>query len=141
MMGFCTAINCMDGRVQIPVIQYLKERFGADYVDVISEPGPNRILADGSDIAAVESIERRVRISVEHHQSVGIAVVGHHDCAGNPSPEAEQRHHTSAAVHRIRSKFGHLPVVSLWVNEDWEVSEAQDDSADKVSDDDSCREG
>ena len=48
-MEFCTAINCMDGRVQIPVITYLKERFKADYVDVVSEPGPNRILAEGSD--------------------------------------------------------------------------------------------
>lgn len=129
MMRFCTAINCMDGRVQIPVIQYLKDRFAADYVDVISEPGPNRILADGSDTAAVESIEQRVRISVEHHQSVGIAVVGHHDCAGNPSSEVEQRHHTLAAVRCICSKFGHLPVLALWVNENWEVSEVQDDSA------------
>ncbi|MFC1896165.1 carbonic anhydrase [Thermodesulfobacteriota bacterium] len=132
MKRFCTAINCMDGRVQIPVIQYLKDHFGADYVDVISEPGPNRILADGSDTAAVESIERRVRISEEHHQSVGIAVVGHHDCAGNPSPEVEQRHHALAAARRIRSRFRHLPVIALWVNESWEVSEVQDDSANNV---------
>jgi len=41
-MEFCTAINCMDGRVQIPVISFLEERFNARYVDVISEPGPNR---------------------------------------------------------------------------------------------------
>jgi len=122
----------MDGRVQIPVIQYLRDRFGADYVDVISEPGPNRILAAGSDAAAVESIERRVRISVEHHRSVGISVVGHHDCAGNPSSEVEQRHHTLAAVRRIRSRFGHLPVIALWVNENWEVSEVQENSANNV---------
>ncbi len=133
MMRFCTAINCMDGRVQIPVIQYLKDRFAADYVDVISEPGPNRILADGSDTAAVESIEQRVRISVEHHHSVGIAVIGHHDCAGNPSPEVEQRHHTLAAVRRIRGIFGHLPVIALWVDQNWEVSEVRDDSPTSAS--------
>ena len=40
-MSFCTAINCMDGRVQLPVIRFLQERFKVDYVDVISEPGPN----------------------------------------------------------------------------------------------------
>jgi len=40
-MIFCTAVNCMDGRVQLPVINYLKERFSANYVDMITEPGPN----------------------------------------------------------------------------------------------------
>ena len=36
---FATAINCMDGRVQLPVIKFLQERFKAEYVDIISEPG------------------------------------------------------------------------------------------------------
>ena len=84
-MRFCTAINCMDGRVQIPVIQYLKDRFDADYVDAVTEPGPNRILAEDADTRIRQSIDRRVGISVEGHGSVGIAVVGHHDCAGNPA--------------------------------------------------------
>jgi hypothetical protein len=119
----------MDGRVQIPVIRYLQERFAADFVDVISEPGPNRILSEDSDISAVESIERRIEISVENHGSVGIAVVGHHDCAGNPSSTAEQNQHTTAAVLRIRSSFPHIPVVGLWVGDNWEVIELKDNSA------------
>lgn len=132
MMRFCTAINCMDGRVQLPVIRYLQDFFGADYVDVVSEAGPNRVLADGSDLAAVESIERRVRISVDQHQSVGIAVVGHHDCAGNPSSEIEQSRHTIAAVLRIRSRVGDIPVIGLWVDENWDVSEVRDSSFNKA---------
>lgn len=130
-MRFCTAINCMDGRVQIPVISYLQKRFAVDHVDVISEPGPNRILAEDSDGNAAESIERRVRISAKHHHSVGIAVVGHHDCTGNPSSAAEQKQHTTAAVLHVRSRFPHIPVVGLWVNDRWEVTELKDDSANK----------
>ena len=122
-MKFCTAINCMDGRVQVPVIQYLRDRFDADYVDIISEAGPNRILADGSDTPALESIDRRLRISIEHHQSVGIAVVGHHDCAGNPSSSAEQRCHTVTAILRVQERFKDVPVIGLWVDENGEVSE------------------
>jgi hypothetical protein len=113
----------MDGRVQIPVIDYLRSRFKADYVDTISEPGPNRILADGTDAAAIASIERRLRISVDRHHSVGIAVVGHHDCAGNPTPEAEQRQHTLAALRTIRKTFTGVPVIGLWVDDAWTVSE------------------
>ncbi len=44
-MSFCTTINCMDGRVQLPVIKYLQKHFNVDYVDSITEPGPNLILA------------------------------------------------------------------------------------------------
>lgn len=123
MSTFCTAINCMDGRIQIPVIQYLKQRFNADYVDVVSEPGPNGILAEGSDHATVRSIERRVGISVEHHHSVGIAIVGHHDCAGNPAPPDVQSENTTAAVRYIRDRFQRVPVIGLWVNENWQVVE------------------
>ena len=118
----------MDGRVQLPVVRYLQDRFGADYVDVVSEPGPNRILAEGRDEAALASIKRRVRISVENHQSVGIAVVGHHDCAGNPSSEIEQNRQTLAAVRRIQKAFNHIPVIGLWVDENWNVSELNSDN-------------
>jgi len=93
MSSFCTVVNCMDGRVQLPVIRYLQRRFNVNHVDTITEPGPNLILANQDDKAGVQSILRRVQISVKKHESVGIALVGHHDCAGNPTQEEEQRKH------------------------------------------------
>ncbi len=122
-MSFCTAINCMDGRVQLPVIKYLMKRFHAEYVDVISEPGPNLILAEQGDGDLVESIFRRVDISVGQHDSVGIAVMGHHDCAGNPAARDEQRKHTRTAIELIKQRYDNIPVIGLCVNENWEVSE------------------
>jgi hypothetical protein len=113
----------MDGRVQIPVIAYLKERFKVDYVDVVSEPGPNKILADGNNQQLLESIWTRVEISLTKHDSRGIAVIGHYDCAGNPVAESAQHDHTAAAVRRIRARFGSVPVIGLWVDHNWEVSE------------------
>jgi hypothetical protein len=38
---FAAAINCMDGRAQLPVIEWLKRECGVDYVDTITEPGPD----------------------------------------------------------------------------------------------------
>jgi hypothetical protein len=46
---FYTAINCMDGRVQMPVINYLAARFGADFVDSVTEAGPVLYLAEKPD--------------------------------------------------------------------------------------------
>ena len=122
-MAFCTAVTCMDGRVQLPVNTFLMKRFGVDYVDTITEPGPNAILASCADGRSVESIMRRVRISVERHRSMGIAVVGHHDCAGNPALREEQTQQTLEAVRYLRREFPSVPVIGLWVDETWEVSE------------------
>ena len=122
-MSFCTAINCMDGRVQLPVIAYLRERFNVQYVDSITEPGPNAILATQTDPHAIKSILARVRISLEHHGSIAIAVVGHHGCAGNPASEEEQADHTRDAVRTISLQFPDIAVIGLWVDENWEVSE------------------
>lgn len=127
-MKFYTAINCMDGRVQLPVISYLKERFRVDYVDVVSEPGPNRILALGSPADLVESIFSRVEISVNHHHSLGIAVVGHHDCAGNPASKADQIDHIRDAMRTIRQRCREISIIGLWVDDHWAVSEVQQET-------------
>ena len=92
-MKFCTAVTCMDGRIQLPVIEYLQKRFNTKYVDSITEPGPNLILSKQTDSYLVESILTRLKISVEKHKSVGVAIVGHHDCAGNPAKKEIGRAH------------------------------------------------
>ncbi|MFQ5586081.1 MAG: carbonic anhydrase, partial [Thermodesulfobacteriota bacterium] len=92
-MSYCTAINCIDGRTQLPVISYLKQRFDVEYVDIISGPGPNLLLAKGEDSSAVDLLLKGIQVSVDHHHSIGIAVVGHHDCAANPASREEQQLH------------------------------------------------
>ena len=122
-MKFCTVINCMDGRVQLPVITFLQKRFNAKYVDSITEPGPNLILSKQTDSYLVESILTRLKISVEKHKSVGVAVVGHYDCAGNPAKKDEQIQHVEESIRLIRQQYKELEIIGLWVDENWEVME------------------
>ena len=121
-MTFCTVINCMDGRVQLPVIQFLTDHFGVDCVDAITEPGPVRMLAGHADHPHIPGIIARLRISVEKHGSVGLAVVGHHDCAGNPVGRQKQLEQTRRSVDFLRGEVPGLPVIGLWVDEAWQVS-------------------
>ncbi len=60
--SFATAINCMDGRTYIRVINHLRKKFDLNYVDIIAEPGPVRILAEGKVEDLVQSIRRRLEI-------------------------------------------------------------------------------
>lgn len=116
---FATAINCMDGRTQLPVNDWMKKEYHVDYVDTITEPGPIRILADNRD---VESIKKRVLISVNKHGSKNVAIVGHHDCAGNPVDKATQLSHIEGAVKTVRSWGLGVNIVGLWVDERWLVN-------------------
>ncbi|SDC62265.1 MULTISPECIES: carbonic anhydrase [unclassified Candidatus Frackibacter] len=118
---FVTTINCMDGRVQEPVIQWLKKKFNSKYVDTITEPGPNLILAQDEDTDRIKSIKERVDISVNGHGSETIAIVGHYDCAGNLAEKEEQIEHIKASIVKVKDWDFGVKVIGLWVNQEWEV--------------------
>ena len=122
-MRFCSAVNCMDGRVQLPVIKYLQNRFNVDYVDTITEAGPDLILSQSKDTITVKTIFDRLDISVEKHNSVGIAIVGHHNCAGNPVPKEDHIKHIQKSVILLRQQYEDLEIIGLWVDANWEVHE------------------
>ena len=119
---FGTVVNCMDGRVQLPVIDYLKNNYALDYVDVISEPGPNGILAKNNDLTKINSIRERIDISLNAHHSNLIAVVGHYDCAGNPVSDEKQLQDILESVAKLKEWYPTVHILGLWVGEDWQVS-------------------
>jgi len=118
---FATAINCIDGRTQEPVLKYIKTFYGVDFVDLITEPGPNKILAENCENKIIESIKRRVEISIEKHNSELIALVGHFDCAGNPEEQATQEKQIRMAFKVIESWNFKTQIIGLWVDKYWEV--------------------
>jgi len=119
---FATVINCMDGRTQLPVIAWLKAKLGVDYIDSITEPGADKTMAEGS-LSQREAIRQKALISVEKHGSRVIAVVAHHDCAGNPVERDKHLQHLAQAARTIQSWNLPVQVLTLWVNERWEAEE------------------
>ncbi len=122
-MSFCTAINCMDGRTQLPVNEYLRNVLGVQYVDTITEPGPPKILAEQQDSPLARSILSRLDISVNEHGSKSIALVAHHDCAGNPASEQEQKQQSKVALQFLAKKYPGVALLGLWVDADWTTHE------------------
>jgi carbonic anhydrase len=120
---FAGAINCMDGRVQDAVKNYMRQNYSVDYVDMVTEPGPNKILADNQDKAIIENIKKRVEISVEHHGSKVVAVVGHFGCAGNPTEKEVQIGHLKKAEQVVKSFGFPVEIILLWVDGDWKTVE------------------
>jgi len=109
-------LNCIDGRAQIPAIHWIMENHGIDYVDMITEPGMNGLLADPD--RPIDEIQRKIRLSIDVNKASVLVVVGHYDCRGNPVDESEHKRQLSSAVARLRKECP-IPVVALWITADW----------------------
>ena len=116
---FGTVVNCIDGRTQIPVNMYLRNNYNLDFVDTITEAGPVKILADKQP--ALESIMNRVNISIGKHDSKMIAIVAHHDCAGNPVSKEDQLIQLKKSLQTVLNRYPDMECIGLWVNDSWQV--------------------
>jgi hypothetical protein len=123
-MKFGTLINCSDGRVQYPVMDYLKKSYDIEFFDAANEAGPLLTLTKKTDKCRLISLKEQIRTSLEEHNSKFIALVGHHDCTDNPGDRAYQEKQMDEALDYLQRGFGKdLTYVGLYVNENWEVEE------------------
>ena len=116
---FATSVSCMDGRIQIPITNWIKENFSVDYVDTITEPGIDKLVADNTDL---ESIKIKVGISINKHESELIVVSGHYDCAGNPVSDEEHITQIKKGIEVISSWNLGVKVVGVWVDDTWKIN-------------------
>ena len=116
---FATSVSCMDGRIQIPLTNWIKENFSVDYVDTITEPGIDKLVADSTDL---ESIKIKVGISINKHESELIVVSGHYDCAGNPVSNEEHITQIKQGIEVISSWNLGVKVVGVWVDDTWKIN-------------------
>lgn len=109
----------MDGRVQTPVINWIKENYSVDYIDMITEPGIDGILA--SENRDINPILLKIKISIEKHDSDILFLVGHYDCAGNPVDDETHKKHIGIAVDKLQNLKLFVRIIGLWVSNEWVV--------------------
>ena len=111
---FATAINCIEGQYQQPVEEWAKQHCEVSYVDVITEYGPDKVLAQGS----VKELQR-VKTNAEHshltHGSESIVIAGHEGCSGNNVSKEEHFHQIRQCANTIAGWGMYGRVVGLWV--------------------------
>lgn len=113
---FATAITCIDGRVQQPIMDWVKLHVNVNHVDLVTEPGPDKVLSRESTYI-VDEIVRKVSFSIRHHESQVVAVSGHHDCAANPATREEHIEQIQEAVQVLLSYQLRARILGLWLNE------------------------
>ena len=126
---FFTSVGCMDGRVQDPVAQYGKARYGVKFADAITEAGlVGQILKKDADPKLLEAVKNKILISLTKHLSKGIVVHGHQECAGNPVADEQHKEETREAARIIRAMLGAMdlevkPIFIIRNGDDWVVEE------------------
>lgn len=118
---FCASVHCMDGRIQKPIIDFILQNYDYQYVDAITEAGPNKILAEGKNNPLTQSILDRLEISVNTHKSDLIFISGHWDCAGNPVDKETQLVQIDSSVEFLKLYYPNAKFVKLWIDEVWKV--------------------
>jgi hypothetical protein len=113
---FATAVTCIDGRVQRPVTDWVKLHVNVDHVDLITEPGPDKVLSSGPE-PIVQDMMRKVAFSVRHHFSKVVVISGHDTCAANAVSREEHVEQILDGVQRVLDFKLNVRVLGLWVNE------------------------
>jgi carbonic anhydrase len=124
---FFTAVGCMDGRVQDPVAEFGRNKFGANFADTITEAGLVGMLAESVDPDLAKSLEFKIAaISAGKHNSKGVIVHGHQECAGNPVDDDTHKQNIKKASEFVKTLVPNLQVIPLFVvrgESGWEVEE------------------
>lgn len=129
---FATVINCIDGRAQRPVSEWIRVQHSVDYVDTITHPGPEKVLTQGPS-SVIDALRENVGVSVSAHASRLVAVAAHHQCAGNPVSDDEHKAQILAACKVVAGWGFPVRVIGLWVNEWWQVEVVADSGTDADS--------
>ncbi len=110
---FVTCLNCIDGRVQLPVINWITINYDVKYVDMITAPGIDSIIADTDNI---NDILEKITISKNVHSTNRIFIVGHYDCLANPVEDETHNQQIINSVYRIKELYSTSNVIGLWVD-------------------------
>ena len=115
---FFTSVGCKDGRAQETVAEFGRKKFGAEYPDTITEAGLVGLLSkDAIDERLLDSLKKKIAISLEKHHSKGIIVHGHQECAALSAVSDEKhKEDVRSSVQAIKLLINSsVPVVGVFV--------------------------
>ncbi len=117
---FVTVFYCIDCRTHLPVSNWIKENYSVDYVDTITEPGPDKVFLEKNN-EKIEQIKSKLLISIKAHNSTLVAIAGHYDCAANPISKDEHLIQIRSSISLIKSWNLPVKVIGLWISDQWKV--------------------
>jgi len=116
---FVICLNCIDGRVQLPVINWITTYYDVKYVDMITFPGMDGIWASKNNV--LNDLQEKIEFSKDGHDSDHVFIVGHHDCLANSVTDEIHKEQIVDAVKNIKERNLSCTVTGLWVDDGFKV--------------------
>ncbi len=118
---FATAINCIDGRVQLPVAEFIKKNYAVEYVDMITVPGPDKVLSACRNMYEIGSLKDKLLFSYNNRDSKLIFIISHYGCLGNPSVKNVHLKQLRIAMKKVKKWCAQAKVYGIWINKEWKA--------------------
>ena len=120
-MTFCASIQCIDGRIHDAIFSYIRGNYDIKYIDILSEPGIDGILA-GDDQAYIDSIIRKLQICVDVHAIKEVFISAHHNCLANPGEKEQHIVQMDKGLEKLKTIFPSIVFHKIWIDENWVCS-------------------
>ena len=111
-----TLVNCIDGTVQLSAIDFAKKIWNVEWVDVITDAAPERILSEAKDTEKVDHIHNNIDASLCNQRKKLLAIASHSDCDINKVSDRKKIEMLQRAVNHLKSKHADADVIGIWVN-------------------------
>lgn len=108
---FGVVVTCIDGRIQRAVQEGLRQWLEVDFIDVVTLPGADAVLAERPDEAPW--VWHALQVSLVTHAAQRVVIVGHTDCAANPVTALAHSAQISQAVETLRDRLGVVEVEGM----------------------------
>lgn len=104
--------TCIDGRIQRPLDDWVRSHLDVEYLDTITEPGPEAML-NTTDELCLSVILEKVAISQRAHGSATLVIAAHSDCAGNPVSDDEHRTQLRQGLARLAARLPGIRILAV----------------------------
>lgn len=114
--NYGTVINCIDGEVQIPAIEFLKHTWKVQWVDVITEAAPEKILSEGTDAKSIAHLLDNLKASFANQAEKRVAVAAHAGCTSNGIDEVEKKEMLRKSIGYLNQQIPGIQAVGIWID-------------------------
>ena len=109
-----TIVNCLDGTIQLPAIDFAKKLWKVDRIDVITEATPEKILSEMKDQKTIERIYQNIEASICDQYTKRLAIVSHSDCDINNVSDISKKEMLYKAISYLKARYKDIEVVGIW---------------------------
>lgn len=117
--SFATVITCIDGRIQESAAKWAKKEFEVEFVDMITWPGAECVLAGTGD--EIIALRKNINKRLTNHASPFIIIAGHDHCTYNNVLKDEKVKQLQTAIKVVQSwkLEGVKSVRGIYIEERW----------------------